>query len=147
MPTGGGTILNDASELSPTPVASHLSIAAETPQAAAERIRAALAEARAAGRPFVASTARHSMGGQSLAKNGTVVTLDQQWLEPDTAAKTYRVASGTRWSVVISKLDLGASTEHERLMSAVERRLDGAGERRMATIAEPEGVGEPDLVV
>ncbi len=104
-PAAGATILNDASELSPTPVASHLSLTTEPQAAATERIRAALAEARSAGRSFIASTARHSMGGQSLAKNGTVATLDQQWLEPNAAAKTYRVAAGTRWSVVIAKLD------------------------------------------
>jgi len=45
------------------------------------------------------------MGGQSLARNGTVVTLDQAWLDPDIAGKVYRVAAGTRWSVVIKKLD------------------------------------------
>ena len=42
-------------------------------------------------RPFIASAARHSMGGQSLARDGTVATLDQQWLEADTARKIYRV--------------------------------------------------------
>ena len=62
-------------------------------------------EARASGRPFIASAARHSMGGQSLATNGTVATLDQQWLEPDTANKTYRVGAGVRWSTIIKKLD------------------------------------------
>src|SRR5262245_52990023 len=77
----GGIVLNYASELSPTPVASHLSFTRETPAEAVTRLRAALADARAAGRPFIAGTARHSMGGQSLAKNGTVVTLDQDWLE------------------------------------------------------------------
>jgi FAD/FMN-containing dehydrogenase len=97
-------VLDDASQLSPTPVASHITIN-EDPKAAVERIRAAMAEARAAGRPFIASAARHSMGGQSLAKDGTVATLDQQWLEADTARKTYRVAAGTRWSTVIRKLD------------------------------------------
>jgi FAD/FMN-containing dehydrogenase len=45
------------------------------------------------------------MGGQSLAKDGTVLTLDQQWLEADPARKVYRVAAGTRWSTVIAKLD------------------------------------------
>ena len=45
------------------------------------------------------------MGGQSLARLGTVVTLDQEWLEADTARNVYRVAAGTRWSVVIKKLD------------------------------------------
>src|SRR5437763_576274 len=95
---GRAGVLDDASQLSPTPVASHVTIT-EAPRAGAvERIRAALAEARAARRPFIASAARHSMGGQSLARDGTVVTLDQQWLEADTAHKTYRVAAGARWS-------------------------------------------------
>ena len=100
----GQTVLNDASQLSPTPVASHVTIH-ENPQAAIERIRAALKDARAAGRPFIASTARHSMGGQSLARDGTVVTLDQQRLDPDSRGKVYRVAAGARWSTVIARLD------------------------------------------
>ncbi|MEI2298471.1 FAD-binding oxidoreductase [Ensifer sp. MJa1] len=104
-PSGGGTVLNDASELSPTPVARHM-VVNETPQdQAIATIRSAIAEARAAGRPFVASAARHSMGGQSLAREGTVLTLDQEWLEADSKARTYRVAAGTRWSTVIRKLD------------------------------------------
>jgi FAD/FMN-containing dehydrogenase len=102
---GGGIVLNDASELCPTRVASHFTITTDAPAAATDRLRAALAEARSAGRPFMASTARHSMGGHSLAAGGTVATLDQQWLEADTTQRTYRVAAGTRWSVVIAKLD------------------------------------------
>ncbi|HLG59619.1 MAG TPA: FAD-binding protein [Vicinamibacterales bacterium] len=100
-----GLVLNDASLLSPTPVLSHVTIRDDDRAAAIDRIRAALAEARSAGRPIIASAARHSMGGQSLAKNGTVATLDQQWLEADTARKVYRVGAGTRWSTVIAKLD------------------------------------------
>jgi hypothetical protein len=90
--------------LSATPVASHI-IVGDSPKAAVERVRAALTEARSVGRPFIASAARHSMGGQSLARDGTVVSLEQQWLEADTAAKIYRVAGGARWSTVIAKLD------------------------------------------
>ena len=101
---GPAGVLDDASQLSPTPVAAHVTIR-EDPRASVERIRALLAEARAARRPFIASAARHSMGGQSLARDGTVATLDQQWLEADTARKTYRVAAGTRWSTVITGLD------------------------------------------
>jgi len=102
---GTGLILDDASQLSPTRVSSHLTIREAPAAGAVEKIRAALAEARAAGRPFIASAARHSMGGQSLARDGSVLTLDQQWLEADTARKTYRVAAGTRWSTVIARLD------------------------------------------
>jgi FAD/FMN-containing dehydrogenase len=91
--------------LSPTPVTAHVTVG-DTPQnVALERLRTALGEARSAGRPFIASAARHSMGGQSLVRDGTVATLNQQWLEADTAAKVYRVAAGTRWSTVIAKLD------------------------------------------
>jgi FAD/FMN-containing dehydrogenase len=103
-PPAGSLILNDASELSPTPVATHLTIR-DDPSAALERLRAALAEARAAGRPVVASAARHSMGGHSLAANGTVLTLDQPWIEPDAERRVYRVAAGARWSHVIAALD------------------------------------------
>lgn len=102
---GAAGILDDASGLSPTPIASHITINEDARDAAVERIRAALAEARTARRPFIAGAARHSMGGQSLARNGTVATFDQQLLEADTARKTYRVAAGTRWSTVIQKLD------------------------------------------
>ena len=100
-----GVVLNDASELCPTPVATHVTIREAPRSGAVQRIRAALADARAAGRPFVASAARHSMGGQSLVSDGTVVTLDQEWLEADTASKVYRVGAGTRWSRVITQLD------------------------------------------
>ncbi len=101
----GKNVLNDASELSPTSVLKHLTFSQSPDETAIEAIRKELLEAKAAGRPFVASAARHSMGGQSLAKDGTVLTFNQEWLEPDTTAKTYRVAAGTRWSTVIAKLD------------------------------------------
>lgn len=104
-PDGAQAVLNDASELSPTPVAKHM-VLGEPPEAQAiEVICKALAEAQTAGQPFVANAARHSMGAQSLVRNGTVLTLDQDWLEADTTARTYRVAAGTRWSTVIAKLD------------------------------------------
>jgi len=99
-----GTVLNDASLLSPTPVVSHVTLRDARVETLA-RLREAITYARSAGRPLIASAARHSMGGQSMALNGTVVTLDQQWLEPDTSARTYRVGAGVRWSTVIAKLD------------------------------------------
>ena len=103
--SGAGVILDDASQLSPTRVAAHVVVRDDPAAGAVDRIRAALAEARARRRPCIVSAARHSMGGQSLAKGGTVVSLDQQWLEADTARRTYRVAAGTRWSTVIARLD------------------------------------------
>ncbi|MCV9965167.1 FAD-binding oxidoreductase [Pararhizobium sp. BT-229] len=104
-PQNGGILLNDASELSPVSVAKHVTVTADPDAKIVDTIRALMAEAQSAGRPFLASAARHSMGGQSLAKDGSVLTLDQQWLQADPAAKTYRVAAGTRWSTVIAKLD------------------------------------------
>ena len=105
-PGTGGTVLDDASELSPTRVARHIVRREPLDDAALAQLRSLLAEARRDGRPFVPSTARHSMGGQSLAENGIALTLDQEdGLAADTAAKTYRVPAGMRWSSVIRKLD------------------------------------------
>jgi hypothetical protein len=70
-PTGRA---DDASQLCPAGVATHLTIRDDLRAGVVDRIRAALTEARGAKRPFIASTARHSMGGQSLAMDGTVAT-------------------------------------------------------------------------
>ncbi|MBV9978982.1 FAD-binding oxidoreductase [Bradyrhizobium sp.] len=99
------TILNDASRLSPTPVAKHLTISKPAQDDLIARVRAELKEAAEAGRPFAASVARHSMGGQSLPRDGTAITLDGGTLEIDTAAKAYRTTAGNRWSDVIRILD------------------------------------------
>src|SRR5262245_34859051 len=78
------SILNDASRLSPTPVAKHVTISKPAQDDLIARIRAELKEAAEANRPFAASVARHSMGGQSLPRDGTAVTLDAGSLEMDT---------------------------------------------------------------
>ena len=54
--------------------------------------------------------ARHSMGGQALIRDGVAMTLDvtpgsESWITLDRAARTYRVAAGTRWRQVIRALD------------------------------------------
>ena len=100
------TILNDASRLNPTPIAKHVSIT--KPQAFDDvlaRVRAELKEAAAEKRPVAASVARHSMGGQSLPRDGTAISLDGGPLEIDNAAKTYRTSAGNRWWDVIRILD------------------------------------------
>src|SRR5215467_13935517 len=51
---GAPGVLDDASQLSPTPVASHVTIHDGPRAGAVDKIRAALAEARAAHRPFIA---------------------------------------------------------------------------------------------
>ena len=98
-------VLNDASLLSPTHVSRHIIIKQAPKKQLIESLRAELLEAKAAKRPFAVNTARHSMGGQSLAKDGTIITMDQTWLEADTSAGTYRVAAGVRWSEIIAQLD------------------------------------------
>lgn len=99
------TILNDASRLNPTPVARHVVITKPATDDLIARLRTELKDAKAAGRPIAASTARHSMGGQSLPRDGTAITLDGGAIELDTAAKTYRTAAGNRWLEVIRALD------------------------------------------
>jgi FAD/FMN-containing dehydrogenase len=98
-------ILNDAAELEPTRVAKHLIINDRPEETLYSVLRQELLAAQSAGQPVVAHAARHSMGGQSLAKNGLALTFDQDWIEPDIANSTYRCGAGTRWSTVISTLD------------------------------------------
>ena len=73
-PSGADTVLNDASLLNPTPVASHLVMRDDPQQALVDALRSEIAAAREAGRPVSASAARHSMGGQSLPANGTAIS-------------------------------------------------------------------------
>ena len=68
-----GTILNDASLLSPTPVARHLTMSDAPDAKLLSALRSELSDARSAGRAFSASAARHSMGGQSLPDRKSVV--------------------------------------------------------------------------
>ncbi|MBE9638666.1 FAD-binding oxidoreductase [Salipiger mangrovisoli] len=97
-------VLNDASELSATPIHSHVRPRAQG-EALVKQFRAELAAARAEGRPVSVGAARHSMGGQAIPRNGRAITVDNAWIEPDTANGTYRVNGGARWSEVIAALD------------------------------------------
>ena len=100
----GAVILDDASQQSPTPVASHVVVRNRPASAASEWAPRSRRRVRQTDR-LPPATARHSMGGHSVAPNGTVVTMDQDWLEIDTARERYRVAAGARWSTVIAKLN------------------------------------------
>lgn len=97
-------VLNDASELSPVKVARHFTVSDSGDKALAA-LRTELAQARAAGRPFIASAARHSMGGQSLPPLGTAATLDQSAFELDNREGIFRVPAGARWHEIIRRLD------------------------------------------
>jgi FAD/FMN-containing dehydrogenase len=103
--SGDPLLLNDASELSPVKVAQHKQLTAPPDETFVGELRKLLKDAKATGQPVVAHTARHSMGGQSLVKDGMALSFDQTWIVPDPAAGTYRVAAGTRWSTVIRELD------------------------------------------
>lgn len=96
--------LNDASELMATPIHIHRRSAAHG-DALIEAFRAELAAAQSEDRPVCVSAARHSMGGQSIPRGGHALTVDDAWLEPDTANQTYRVNGGARWRDVIAALD------------------------------------------
>lgn len=98
-------ILNDASGLNPTPVATHWLARPDPEEAFIARLRADLKRAKATQSPLVVGTARHSMGGQSLARGATAITLEGGHCEPDRAASTYRVQAGARWRDVIRTLD------------------------------------------
>ena len=98
-------ILNDASRLNPTPIAKHVRLKSSARDEAIASLRAELKEAANGARPVALGAARHSMGGQSLPRDGTAITLDAPWIEIDQAAQLYRVSAGARWSEVIAKLD------------------------------------------
>jgi FAD/FMN-containing dehydrogenase len=99
------TIINDASRLNPTPVAKHISLKSPPLDELVARVRAEIKEAAADRRPVAVGVARHSMGGQSLPRNGTAISLDGGPIQLDTANKTYRTGAGARWSHVITALD------------------------------------------
>ena len=104
-PTGGETVLNDASLLSETPIFKHIVVKDQPGDAVIAALRAALKEAEAAGRPVNLSAARHSMGGQSIPRDGHAITFDTPMVTAEEGAETYRVQAGTRWHQVITALD------------------------------------------
>lgn len=103
--SGSQTILNDASLLNPTTVAKHIVLNEEPGASFVDALRSEVKEAAVQNRSVAIGVARHSMGAQSLAKNGTAVTLEQNWLEADSKKQIFRVAAGMRWSSVIQQLD------------------------------------------
>ncbi len=97
-------VLNDASRLNPTPVIRHI-----RPRSAdstvVDMLRKELRDAATSGRPICVGGARHSMGGQSLSRGSTAITLDKGWCAPNAKTLTYRAAAGARWRDVIATLD------------------------------------------
>jgi FAD/FMN-containing dehydrogenase len=97
-------VMNDASRLNPTPLFRHWHARSGEADFIAA-LRRELKDAAAARRAVAIGAARHSMGGQSLIRNGVAMTFDIDQCELDRAARTYRVHAGTRWHQVIARLD------------------------------------------
>lgn len=95
--------LNDASGMSMTPVHKHIHMQEDPGTRIVALLRAELAEARSEGRPVNLAAARHSMGGQSIPRNGHAVTFDTGRIE--LGDETYRAHAGARWHTVIAALD------------------------------------------
>jgi FAD/FMN-containing dehydrogenase len=98
-------ILNDASRLNPTPVAGHAIVRDSDDNRIIAELQAQLQAAARAGQPLCVGGARHSMGGQSLPRDGVAISLAAPLCEPNPAKRTYRVRGGVRWSEVIQALD------------------------------------------
>jgi FAD binding domain len=129
-------VMNDASRLNPTPVMKHIVRDAEPEELLIGAVRAELKDAAATKRPVAVGAARHSMGGQSLPRDGTAITLNSRRVDPDRAAGSYRVDAGARWADVIKSLDrVGArgacrARPAGRANSASQKRHPPIGFRR-----------------
>jgi FAD/FMN-containing dehydrogenase len=98
-------VLTDASRLNVVPVFSHWVARSEPEADFIARLRSELKEAASQKRPVSVGAARHSMGGQSLPRNGAAMTFNIDRCELDRANSSYRVHAGTRWFQVIKQLD------------------------------------------
>jgi FAD/FMN-containing dehydrogenase len=98
-------MLDDASRLNATPINRQAILASADEGRLLHELRATLGEAASAGRPVAMGGARHSMGGQSLPRNGIAASFAAAAIEPDRERRIYRVSAGARWRDVIRVLD------------------------------------------
>jgi FAD/FMN-containing dehydrogenase len=98
-------MLDDASRLNATPINRQAILSSTDEAKLLHELRATLGEAATSGRPVAFGGARHSMGGQSLPRNGIAASFAVPAIEPDTPRKIYRVSAGARWRDVIRVLD------------------------------------------
>jgi len=98
-------MLDDASRLNATPINRQAILTSTDETRLLQELRATLGEATTEGRPVAFGGARHSMGGQSLPRNGIAASFAAVAIEPDTAGRVYRVSAGARWRDVIRVLD------------------------------------------
>jgi FAD/FMN-containing dehydrogenase len=97
------TELNDASLLSPTPIAKHTILRDDSEEALLRALRAELSNAVSERRPINVGAARHSMGAQAIPRDGHAITFDNGWVEA--GHDRYRCHAGARWHQVIAALD------------------------------------------
>jgi len=103
-------VLNDASGLNPVKVKRHLVVRPGDEAHTVEDLRALLKEAAQTGAPVASGGARHSMGGQSLPRDGIAISQAAPLCVPDPGRGLCRVSAGARWRDVIAVLDpLGLS--------------------------------------
>lgn len=98
-------MLDDASGLNLTPIFRQVSLGAVERDGGSQDLRSMLGQGASSGHPVAVGGARHSMGGQSLPRNGIAISLAETAVDPDTSARTYRVSAGARWRDVIGALD------------------------------------------
>lgn len=104
-PAGGEATLNDASLLSETPIFKHVIVEEPLADGMISALRAELKAAEADGRPVNVSAARHSMGGQSIPRDGRAITVNTGVISFEPGAEVYSVLAGARWHSVIGALD------------------------------------------
>src|SRR4051812_41746413 len=81
-------ILNDASHLSRVQVARHAVLPSGEEHSRIETLRALLRTAAREGLSVCTAGARHSMGGQSLVRDGIAVSLGAPMCQPDVDRRT-----------------------------------------------------------
>ena len=94
-PSGGTNTLNDASRLSETPIHKHIVLNQDPGDTLLAALRQELKAASEESRPVNIGAARHSMGGQSIPRDGHAITFNSTWVQP--GDDTYRVHAGARW--------------------------------------------------
>ena len=100
-PAWGPDGVEDASRLDSTPVGGIVRVPAEQ-DAAVELLRRVLVDARARHVPVSVAGARHSMGGQTVTRNGIVVDmLPLRGMALDESRRLLHVQAGARWEEVI----------------------------------------------
>jgi FAD/FMN-containing dehydrogenase len=98
-------VLGDASGLTGIRVARSLTIPSRDSDKLIAELRAMLREAAAENRAVAIGGARHSMGGQSIPRDGIAATLSEPALNADRPRKFYSATAGMRWRDILRHLE------------------------------------------